>query len=275
MDSLQKYSVLMSLYSGEAPEFFDEALGSMTCQTVLPDQIVIVKDGPVGSGLDAVLEKYMQASSVEFTIVSNDENRGLGFSLNRGLAVCRNELVARMDTDDVSLPERCEMQLAKFTLDPSLDIVGSNVDEFEGEIGNVVSTRRVPENQSQIYSFAKRRSAFNHPTVMYKKSSVLRCGGYRDLRRNQDVDLFGRMLYAGCTAYNIQKSLVLFRVGDNLSHRRKSWENTRSYIEVIQNLHDVGYSSWIDVLAVSTLQLCVFLVPVSVQSLLYRVFLRR
>lgn len=274
MANLGCYSVLMSLYDHENPQYFKEALESMIGQTVAPSQIVIVEDGPIGIELETVLGRCTERYCGDLTIVHNEKNLGLGLSLNKGLAACKNELVARMDTDDVSLPRRCAIQLERFAGDPSLDIVGSNVDEFEGETTNIVSVRKVPENQKEIYSYAKRRSAFNHPAVMYRKSSVLKCGGYRDLRRNQDVDLFGRMLYAGCRAHNIQESLVLFRSGSSLAQRRKSWSNTKSYIQAINGLRRIGYSSWLDVLIVAAAQLGMFALPVAVQNVVYRLFLR-
>lgn len=129
-------------------------------------------------------------------------------ALNLGMQHCKNDLIARMDTDDISKPERCEKQLNMFSRYPELAIVGSWVDEFVDTPDNVTTVRRVPCAQDEIYEYAKRRSAFNHPAVMYRKSAVIANGGYSDLRRNQDVDLFGRMLYAGCKAANVGESLV-------------------------------------------------------------------
>lgn len=271
---MRKYSVLMSLYIKEKPEYLKQSIQSMIDQTVIPDEIVIVKDGPITSELNDVLNEYIDKYPKLIKIVESKENIGLGMALNLGLKNCRNELVARMDTDDISLPDRCEKQLEMFEKDNELVIVGTMVDEFYDNPNIIISSRIVPTEYKDIYEFAKRRSAFNHPTVMYKKSKVFEVGGYSDLRRNQDVDLFGRMLFAGFKAANIDKSLLLFRSNSNLLKRRRSWENTRSYIATIRKLHHIGYSSFIDYIIVLLSQTIMFLCPIKMQNWLYKKFLR-
>ena len=177
MDHFSKYSVLMSLYIKEDPAFLRQAVDSMLAQTVKPDEIVIVEDGLLTEELYAVLKAYTEAEPELFHIVKSEKNIGLGLALNLGLKECRNELVARMDTDDISKADRCEKQLAMFTEDPELAIVGAYVDEFHDAPEQVVSTRAVPQTHEEIYQFAKKRSAFNHPAVMYRKSKVLEFGG--------------------------------------------------------------------------------------------------
>lgn len=271
---MEKYSVLMSLYRKEKPEYFVLAVDSMVNQTVRPDEIVIVKDGPLTEELDVLLDKYQKEYPELVRIVVNETNLGLGLALNRGLEVCRNELVARMDTDDISKPERCEMQLKRFEEKPELSIVGAHIDEFQNEVSNVISSRKVPCTSEEIYEFAKRRSAFNHPVVMYRKSKVLEQGGYSDLRRNQDVDLFGRMLFAGCKAENIDEELLWFRSNDELAKRRKSWENSKSYIDTIKRFWKMGYSSFRDYLVVAIAQFVMWACPTRLQQLIYKKFLR-
>lgn len=272
---MEKYSVLMSLYIKEKPEYLDLAIKSMVEQTLKPDEIVIVKDGPITDELQAVLDKYNTAYPELFNIVGYEKNRGLGLALNFGLEHCRNELVARMDTDDISKPERCEKQVKAFEEHPENSIIGSAVDEFYGTPDNVTARRVVPCNYSEIYQFAKKRSAFNHPSVMYRKSKVLEFGGYANLRRNQDVDLFGRMLFGGCKAMNFEESLLWFRSDENLAKRRKSWENTWSYIDTINRFRKIGYSSFMDVVIIACAQTVMYLMPISVQNWLYKNFLRK
>lgn len=272
---MEKYSVLMSLYIKEKPEYLDQALDSMVKQSLTPGEIVIVKDGEISPQLQSILTKYSNQYPGLFKIVGYAQNKGLGFALNYGLRHCRNDLVARMDTDDISDKERCKKQVAVFSAHPEYTIVGAYVDEFYGTPDNVTGCRVVPSSMPEIYKFAKRRSAFNHPTVMYRKSKVLEFGGYSDLRRNQDVDLFGRMLFAGCLATNIQESLLFFRSGEGLAKRRKSWENTKSYIGTIWNFYKIGYSSFLDVTVVSIAQTAMYLMPVLIQKWIYRSFLRQ
>lgn len=269
-----KYSVLMSLYIKENPVYLRESIESMLNQTILPDEIIIVKDGPLTEELDNVLNNYQKNYPEIIKIIVSKKNIGLGQALNLGLEYCSNELVARMDTDDISLSERCEEQINAFKEDKDLVILGTMVDEFN-DPGTVISTRIVPITHNDIYQFGKRRSPFNHPSVMYKRSKVLECGGYSNLRRNQDVDLFGRMLFMGHKSSNIEKSLVLFRSNNDLSRRRKSWENTKSYIMTIFKFYRMGYSGIMDVIIVSVGQLVMFISPLSVQNIIYRNFLRK
>ena len=268
---MEKYSVLMSLYKKEHPEYLRLALDSMLNQTVKPDEIVLVEDGPLTDELYAVVEAYKQ----HLHIVKNKTNLGLGLALNEGLKVCRNELVARMDTDDISKPDRCEKQLKRFKEKPELAIVGSHADEFIGEPANVVSRRSVPLSSEDIYDYAKKRSAFNHPAVMYRKSAVMAENGYSNLKRNQDVDLFGRMLYAGHKAENIDEALLWFRCSDELAARRKSWENTKSYINTIKKFWKMGYGSFFDYMKVAVAQTGMFILPAAMQNWIYKKFLRK
>lgn len=224
---MEKYSVLMSLYKKEHPEYLKLAIDSMLNQTVKPDEIILVEDEPLTDELYAVVDEYKD----KLTIVINKKNLGLGLALNEGLKVCRNELIARMDTDDISKPDRCEKQLKRFEEKPELAIVGSHIDEFVGDPSHVISQRRVPLTSEAIYNFAKKRSAFNHPVVMYKKSAVLEEGGYADLKRNQDVDLFGRMLFKGHVLYG--SLLMMCKSG-------KSKKEINAYIDE----YEKKYSGW-------------------------------
>ncbi len=268
---MEKYSVLMSLYKKEHPEYLRQAIESMLNQTVKPDEIVLVEDGPLTDELYAVVDEYKDS----LHIVVNERNLGLGLALNEGLKACKNELVARMDTDDISKPDRCEKQIRRFEEKPELTIVGSHIDEFIGDPSNVISQRRVPTDSESIYKYAKRRSAFNHPAVMYRKSSVLAEGGYADLKRNQDVDLFGRMMFKKYKAENIDEALLWFRSSDELAARRKSWINTKSYISTIRKFWKMGYSSFGDYIVIVVAQMGMFIMPKKIQNLLYKRFLRK
>ena len=92
---------------------------------------------------------------------------------------------------------------------------------------------------------------------------------------NQDVDLFGRMLYSGLIAGNIEESLLFFRSNDDLAKRRKSWENTKSYIDTIKKFWKMGYSSFSDYAMIAVAQTSMFLMPVKLQHLVYKNFLRK
>ena len=232
----------MSVYYKENPEYFRTSIDSMLNQTLPPNEIVIVKDGELTGELEKVINDAVRDYPGLFTIVPLKINVGLGLALNEGLKVCRNELIARMDSDDISLNNRCELQVEEFINNKYLSIVGSQINEFYDDPRNIISSRIVPTKHEDILKFSRRRSPFNHPTVMFKKSEVLGCEGYHDIKRKEDIDLFARMLNKGCKAKNIDKALLLFRSNEDNFSRRKSWENCRSYISVIYDFWRKGYS---------------------------------
>lgn len=272
---MEKYSVLMSLYYKEKPEYLKQAIDSMINQTVKPDEIVVVYDGPLTNELYEVMNKYITDYPNLFNVIKNKKNLGLGMSLNNGLKACKNNLVARMDTDDISKPNRCERQINKFCTNPELTIVGAHIDEFVDTVDNIISSRKVPLSSNKIYEYAKRRSAFNHPVVMYKRDAILRENGYSNLRRNQDVELFGRLLFKGYKAENLDESLLWFRVNNDLTKRRKSWENTKSYITTIKEFWKIGYSSFLDYLIILFFQIIIFILPIKIQNYIYSKFLHK
>ncbi|MBQ6052005.1 MAG: glycosyltransferase [Clostridia bacterium] len=264
----------MSVYYKDSPKELKESIDSMLAQSVPCDQFVIVEDGPVGEELDHVITRYAEESPNLFTIVRLKENCGLGRALDFGLTECRNDLVARMDADDISLPGRCEELLELFEKNKNLGLAGTNIDEFYDDPSNIVSSRIVPSDYESICKFMRRRSPFNHPTVMFRKSEVLRCGGYGKMRRKQDLDLFARMINMGVYALNINKSLLLFRSNEDNYKRRKSWEYCKSYIEVERENYKRGYCSLWDLTVVSVGQIIMYIAPLKVMKYLSDRFLR-
>lgn len=271
---LEKYSVLMSVYYKEKPDALVQSIESMLNQTVRCSQFVIVKDGPLTPELDAVLQKYDCENPGIFTIVSLKENVGLAKALDMGLQVCENDLVARMDADDISLPTRCEKLLRLFYLNHQLSLAGTNIDEFYDDPSKIVSSRIVPSDYDHICKYIRRRSPFNHPTVMFRKKDVLKCGGYGSMRRKQDLDLFARMINQNCYALNINESLLLFRSNKDNYMRRKSWEYCKSYIEVEYVNYKRGYCSAIDLAIVTVGQLFLHLAPTPVMKIVSDHWLR-
>lgn len=234
---LPPYSVLMSVYYKEKPDFLARALDSMFNQSVAPDEVVIVEDGPLTDGLYGVLNEYSEKYTNRFKRVVNETNLGLGKSLNRGLEACKNEIVARMDTDDISKPERCEKQLLMFLEIPDLDVVGTNIAEFTDNPENVCSVREVPAEHNEICTFLKKRCPFNHMTVMFKKSSVIGAGGYLDWHFNEDYYLWIRMFLADCRFANIAEELVFARVGKDMFARRGGYKYYKSEKELFKYMY--------------------------------------
>lgn len=272
---MEKYSVLMSVYHKEKVEYFKESVDSMLNQTAFPDEIVIVEDGPLTEDLYSTIDTYLNKYPDVFTIVKLEQNKGLGAALNEGLKKCRNELVARMDTDDISLPDRCEKQLLKFESNPDLDIMSTQIDEFIDTPDNIVSTRIVPIKHEDICAFARRRSPFNHVAVMFKKSKVLQLGGYKAFGRQEDLELFVKMVNEGCKAANIDESLVLVRINADNFKRRTTWVNCGEYIEVMYGFYKKKYLGIFDLMYVVLGEFAMLMLPQTLTNALSNKFLRK
>lgn len=266
-----QYSVLMSLYKKENPEWFCEAVESILKQTVKPDEIVIVEDGLLPDILEKKVCDYENKYESLFKIIRNTKNQGLGIALNCGLNECRNEFVARMDTDDISVPNRCEIELKYLEKHPETVLVGSNVYEFSGSVNDILDKRVVPSSYEEIFKFAKKRNPFNHPTVMFRKSKIIEAGGYSSLRYGQDYELFGRMLIKGYRLENVDECLLYFRRDDKTFEKRKNKESIRCYIETVKEFKRQGFSSWKDVMFVITSQRILSILPSSIISILYKI----
>ncbi len=274
MSPLPPYSVLMCVCGKDSPAPFALALDSMLAQTHPSDDIVLVLDGPIPSELSRVLEERM-AREPSIVPVPLQANVGLGAALNEGLKHCRHDLVARMDADDISLPGRCERLAGAFAEKPGLAVVGSPVLEFVGSPDNIVGRHDVPLANDEIYRFAKRRDPFAHPAVMFRKSAILRVGGYASYRKNQDTDLWLRLLATGVECRNLPEPLLLFRFDENTYRKRKSWLNTKNLLSIRHNAWKSGFTTFPEFLSVAVAQLAVFALPVGFTKFLYKTFLRK
>lgn len=271
---MEKYSVLMTVYINDNPEYFAMALDSMIDQTLKADEIVLVKDGPISEVLQKIIDDRI-SHGIPIVQVQLQKNRGLGLALNEGIRIIKNELIARMDSDDYSLPERCEMQVREFENNSKLDIIGCPVLEFVGTIENIVGERKVPLTNEEIYKFAKKRDPFNHPTVMYKRSAVVRAGCYSDYRKNQDTDLWIKMLSNKVVCKNLSDPVFRFRFDEGTYKKRKSWINTKSLIEIRYKAWKSGFNSFGEYLMVAMTQLGIYILPEGFQKFLYQKILRR
>ena len=214
-----KFSVLMSVYKGDKAEFVKIALDSIINQTKKPDEIVLVEDGPVSEGLERLIVEYEKEYSI-LKVIRQKENSGLGNALKIGLENCSYSLVARMDSDDISVLDRFEKQLKCFEEDDSLSIVGGFIEEFIGEKENVIGIREVPLDNNEIREYIKSRCPLNHATVMFKKEEVMKVGNYIEWHYNEDYYLWIRMYLANCKFKNLKDSLLKVRVGDEMYQRR-------------------------------------------------------
>lgn len=212
-----KFSVLMSVYKNDKKEFFIEAIESVLNQTLLPNEIVIIKDGEVSEELEDILKSY--ENNKLFNIIQLDKNYGLGLAMRYGINYCKYDWIARMDADDISHLERFKKQMKIIEQNPNIAIVGSNSEDFEINIDKINSKRIMPEKNEEILKFAKRRCPFIHPTVIFNKEKVLEVGSYDDIKYFEDYNLFLKLLkkYEG---YNIQETLFYVRNNLETSARR-------------------------------------------------------
>lgn len=271
---MENYSVLMSVYMKEKPEYFKEAVDSILNQTVKTNDFVIVCDGPLTEGLNKVIADYVTTYSGLFNVYRLEKNMGLAKALNNGILQCKNEIIARMDSDDVSAPTRMEEQL-KAMREQQADIVGSNIIEFVGDISNTKNTREVPEEHGDIMRFAKKRSPFNHPSVMYRKTAVVQAGFYEDYRYFEDYNLWVTMLHQGFKGYNIQKNLVYMRAGEDMYKRRGGISYVGCIYRFNRHLRQIGFISMPSFLSGVIIRTAVSLIPNGVRSRLYKKILRK
>lgn len=272
---MENYSVLMSVYNKDNSEWLKLSLDSIINQEIRPTEIVIIKDGKLNEKLNGVLDTISESGLVKFKFYQFDENVGLGRALQKGITICTNEYIARMDADDYARADRCKKQLEIFAAQPDLDLVGSNVLEFTGNIENIVSKVNLPERHIDIIKFAKKRCPIRHPALMYRKSTVLRAGNYDDFKHAQDYELIVRMLLCGAKMYNIQDYLTYMRVSDEFYKRRGGWQQMKLIIRLKTNFYQSGFYTLSDYI-ISTLGNCIIcMMPNSIRTFIYKNFLRK
>lgn len=212
------FSVLMSVYSREKPKYLAAALESLMNQTLPADEIILIEDGPIGAELEGVIDNYREICPYLHTF-QFQENVQLGRALAKGVELCSNELIARMDTDDIAVPERFEKQYVFMEAHPQVAVCGGWLEEFN-DAGTYAKVKQMPECDEDIRKYAKYRNPLNHMTVMFRRSEVLAAGNYRHFPLLEDYDLWCRMQAKGERFFNLQTVLVRMRTGDGMYGRR-------------------------------------------------------
>lgn len=272
---MQGYSVLMSVYKNETADNLTTSVESIFAQTVPTDDFVLVCDGPLTDELDSAIDLLTKKYEGRLKVTRFEKNRGLGPALNDGLALCQNNLVARMDSDDYSAPERMELQLKAFAEDETLSIVGGAVHEFEGDITKILATKTMPCEHDKILAYAKKRCPFNHPTVMYKRDEILSLGGYPDFPFHEDYALWALLLKSGSKAKNLPDILTSMRTDSGLYGRRGGSSYLKLALKFRRHLKKIGFISFADMLYTSSALIFVCLVPESLRKTIYRKLLRK
>lgn len=262
------FSVLISLYKLEKPENLKLCLQSIHIQTLLPSEVIIVLDGPVGEPLKSIIEEWTARLNIK--VVSLRVNVGLGRALNHGMNFCTHELIARMDTDDICLPNRFELQIREFIQDSSLVLVGATIQEFDGDVKNITGVRHVPELSDAICEYAKYKNPFNHMTVVFKKSVIQSVGGYQHHHFMEDYNLWVRLISAGYKTKNLQETLLLARTGVSMVLRRKGLLYIKSEYQLAKLKYDSKMQNILNASFVFLLRSIPRLMPVFILFYIYK-----
>lgn len=266
-----KFSVLMSVYRRTNPIFLDEALKSIwDHQHLKPSQIVLIQDGPISKETDQVLLRWNKRLGTKFTLFRFEVNNGLASALNKGLTLCRYELVARMDDDDISLPGRFRQQIKYFLSHPNIGVLGTQVEERDQSLKRVLAYRKVPISNKDILSFSKKRSPVNHPSVMFKKSIVLSVGGYPSLYP-EDWPLWGLLLSRQVIFSNLSETQVIMRAQDAISNRR-GLKFLIGEVSSLTFLFNCGHLSFFEFSKCLIIRAIVRLSPIKIRTFLYKHF---
>lgn len=266
------FSVLLSVYYKEQVIFLKKSLDSIFSQTLLPEEVVLVKDGPLTEELNLCIENYAQKYPT-LKVISLPINQGLGKALNEGLKHCSYNLIVRMDTDDIAKPERFEKQIKVFKENPNTDVCSSWIEEFENSPTNIIAIKKLPESHSDIIKYAKHRCPINHPAVMFKKEAVIKVGGYSGFP--EDYCLWIKMLMNGAKFYNIQESLLYFRFSKDVIKRRGGWNYAKADIKSQYSFYKMGFFSLATLIYNITIRVSVRLIPNKLRTYIYTKKLRK
>ncbi len=267
------YSVLMSVYKKESSGNLRESVQSMMEQTIPPDDFVLYCDGILTDELYLEIERLKQRFPV-LNVIYNDVNSGLGKALSAGLYYCKHDIVARMDSDDIAKPERMALQLEAFNKYHA-DIVSGTIEEFSENTGNIISIKKVPEEDVDIKKYAKRRNPFNHPCVAFRKQQVYMAGNYQSCPYFEDYWLWLRMLARGCKGYNIQESILYMRSGSEMYKRRGGLAYTMDALRFRKREKKEGYCSYWDYIAACAAHIIFGIMPNRIRMFFYSKILRK
>ena len=263
------YSVLMTMYKKDDPKFVKAGIDSMLAQSYKTNDFVLVCDGELTKELNLVVDEYIAQYPDIFNVVRLPQNVGLGAALKYGVPLCKNEFVARMDDDDIAKPNRCEKEIEYLLKHPECVLVSAHMNEFDSDPRNPIRVKKVPIGFESIKKYARRRNPFNHSAVMFRKCAVLEAGNYSEMRTNQDVELWVRMLNKGYRCENIDEILVDFRFDGNTLERRKEWKNSKLMIDIWKQFRKNRYCSYWDYWVVKWVQIAIFLMPKKLLNWVY------
>ncbi len=270
---MKNFSVSICVYGGDNADHFDLAMHSIFNQSLMPDEVVLVVDGPVGDDINNVISKY-QGDNLK--VIRLEKNVGHGDARRIGLENCTYELVALMDADDISAKDRFKKQIDAFFENPDISIVGGQISEFIDDTDNIVGQRIVPLDDKEIKEYMKKRCPMNQVTVMFKKSDVLSVGGYIDWYCEEDYYLWIRMALANLKFFNVADTLVNVRVGKEMYQRRGGLKYFKSEAKLQKFMLDnkaINVSRYL--VNVTQRLILQVLMPNKLRGIIFKIFARK
>ncbi|HGN9470453.1 TPA: glycosyltransferase [Providencia stuartii] len=266
-----KFSVLLSVYKNEKPQYLGQALNSLlVSQTITPTEIVLVKDGPLDDCLEKRINFWKDRFPEIITIVPLQKNVGLGNALNIGMQYCKYDWVFRMDTDDLCIENRFEKQINYIRAHPDIVLLGSCIEEFNSTMSQSLGFRNVPSLHHDIINYAKKRNPFNHMTVAFRKNIIEYVGGYQHHLYMEDYNLWIRIIAAGHKVANLQDCLVKVRGGDSMVKRRKGIAYIKSEFQLAKLKIEKKIDSPVNAYTNFIMRSIPRLLPTSILSMLYK-----
>ena len=272
-DSEMTYSVLMAVYGKENPEFLRQSIESMLNQTLPFSDFVLVCDGPLSHELNEVITWAQKQMGEKLQLIRLKENKGLGNALHVGVPRCRCSVIARMDSDDISRPDRCERQFRIIERD-GYDLVSGTLQEFSRKPGDMDRLRVLPRTSEEILQYAKKRNRFNHPGMMFRREAVLHAGNYQDFPGFEDYYLWVRMLRKGCKGYNVQEVILDMRTGNGMYDRRGGREYLHWVLRFQRYLYCKKFITRKEYIKNCLVRTTVGMIPGGAREKFYHLFLR-
>lgn len=270
------FSILMSLYFKESRSFLNECFESIWInQTVKPDEIVLVLDGPIGTELQECVDSWKGRIGDHLNIIALPNNIGLGMALNEGLKHCSHDWVFRMDTDDICLPDRFEKQVEYIQKNPDVVLFSGQIIEFNETIKDATKLKVVPTDYEEIKKFALKRCPFNHMTVAYRRDIILGLGGYQHHLLMEDYNLWFRVIGAGYKVGNHSDVLLYARVGNGMYARRKGWQYFKSEKKLLDLKKELKLQGSVAANLIFLARASIRLIPSNMLAFIYNNFLRK
>lgn len=255
----------MAVYKGDNASQVNLALNSIISQTKVPDEFIVVVDGPISQGVEDILIKFSSEKLIK--IVWLDDNVGRGQARNAAINFSTGELISIMDSDDIARPDRLEHQF-NFMLSRDVDMCGGFIEEFSDEPGDLGVLRKVPLEDRKIRSQLRYRSAFNHVTLTFKRSLYDSVNGYRALNHAEDWDFYLRCASQKVIFANMD--LVLVDVKKNIS-RRGGISNFNEEVIVLLGAYKRGQTTLINLIFQIVFRFVKAVLPMQVRKRLHKI----